>query len=175
MNSINVPLFFRKYTLTLVLALAFFFVITGCGLVQGTYYPEGRGFPSREQPAELTSSSVSELEEQGYKQIGFITRLWDPEQEKEALFLDYRSDSDDLPPTDLFHKGFLASLREQAGQAGGDLLRPEPDGIFEDEGTVLIVNEAGSHWSEAANPVQFKRLTWSVWRLEKQRAVEDNS
>ncbi|MEE4377697.1 MAG: hypothetical protein V2J55_09330 [Candidatus Competibacteraceae bacterium] len=158
----------------MILVLAYCLVIIGCGLGQGTYYPEGRGFPSRDQPAELTASSVSELEEQGYKQIGFITRLWDPEEEKEALFLDYRSDSDDLPPTDPFHKGFLASLREQAGQAGGDLLRPEPDGIFEDEGTVLIVNEAGSHWSEAVNPVQFKRLTWSVWRLETQPAGADN-
>ncbi|MEZ5583117.1 MAG: hypothetical protein R3F37_10455 [Candidatus Competibacteraceae bacterium] len=98
---------FKTVAPTAALALVSLLTVTGCSLVQGTYYPEGRGFPSRDQPAEMTLSSASELEEQGYRQIGVITRLWDPEDEKEALFLDFRSDSDDLPSTDPFHKGFL--------------------------------------------------------------------
>jgi hypothetical protein len=171
MNSVPI---FRKHPLSMILALAYLLVTTGCGLVQGTYYPQGRGFSGRDQPAEITLLSAAELEKQGYQQIGFITRLWDPEEEKEALFLDFRSDADDLPSTDLFHKGFLASLREQAGKAGGDLLRAESEGIFENEENVLVVNEAGSRWSEAANPVKFKRLTWSVWRLEH-KASKDHS
>jgi hypothetical protein len=145
---------------------------TGCSLIQGTYYPLEKGAPGRNQAAAVTELSDAELQAQGYQRIGFITRLWNPEQNK--LFWDFRSSGGDLPGTDPFHKGFTASLREQAGKAGGDLLKREPDRGYQNDNPVLVVNVEGSHWTEAERSLEFKRLTWSVWRRAEETPGHGN-
>ncbi|MCP5420223.1 MAG: hypothetical protein H6970_11410 [Gammaproteobacteria bacterium] len=138
---------------------------TGCSIVQGNYFPLNKGAASREKPADVTDLTANELEAQGYELIGYITRLWNVKQNKP--FWDFRANADGLPSTDPFHASFLSELRAQAGKAGGDLLRREDDRFYQNDVPVLIVSEEGSHWTEAERTLEYKRLTWSVWRRKE--------
>jgi len=158
MNKFNLPPWATPFLVSLIF-------LSSCS-VRGTYYPVGDGYPPREQPAEITALSDAELQTQGYERIGVLIRAWNPQDEETRLPTELRFvRAEGLPSTSIFEPGFLRSIRRQAGVAGGDLIRREPNLAYEQTVTMPAVNVAGSEWVETTRTLDYQRLSWSVWRL----------